>query len=432
MTLKHVGLGLTDVGCKRDHNEDFHLSDDALGLYIVADGMGGHSAGEIASSLAANTVQRVLEANKHVLIDLRDDPSHQNKLAGEKLLERAIQQASAEVNAAAREDRSKRGMGTTLDCVVVAGNRALVGHVGDSRTFLIRHGKVHRLTEDHTMTAVALKAGLMSKEEAVAAEQSNSLTRAVGTHPSVQVDTLLVECQPGDCFLLVTDGFYSYMSEGEVNGLFPQLATGAPLQSLIELAKSRGGRDNITALLVSITGDMARTVKLAPVDTRMMALQQIPLFAHLSYKERSAVLAVSSQRTFPADHPIVLEGAEGDDMYVIVSGRVVVEKEKQRIGELGPGGHFGEMVLVDRAPRSATVRTLEPSDVMVINRNDMMTLMRKETMISVKLLWSFVQTMSERLRTASTGMVAARQELVEQKSEPPSGPEAPFNSTTEG
>jgi CRP-like cAMP-binding protein len=297
---------------------------------------------------------------------------------------------------------------------------------------LIRAGKVHRLTEDHTMTAVALKAGLMTREEAAQAEQNNSLTRAIGTHPSVQVDTLLVECQAGDCFLMLTDGFYSYISEAEVNGLYPQLAMGAPLQSLVDLAKSRGGRDNITALLVNIAGDPTRTMKLAPVDTRMTALQQIPLFAHLSYKERSAVLAISTQRTFPAGHPIVLEGAEGDDMYVVVSGRVVVEKEKQRIGELSAGGHFGEMVLVDRAPRSATVRSLEPTDVMVINRNDMMTLMRKENMISVKLLWSLVQTMSERLRTANTGMVAARQELAGQRDTPEDGQqEAPFNPTSE-
>lgn len=430
MTLKHTGLGLTDVGCQRDHNEDFFLVDDTIGLYVVADGMGGHAAGEEASAIASRTVQEVLKANAHVLTNLAQDPSHNNKLAGEKLLERAIQQASAEVHLAAKRDVSKRGMGTTLDCVVVSGNRALVGHVGDSRTYLLRHNKTHRLTEDHTMVAVALKAGLMTREEAAAAEanHTNSLTRAVGTHQSVQVDTLLVECQPGDCFLLATDGFYSYMQDEEVKGLFPQLGHGAPLQSLIQLAKDRGGRDNITALTVKISGDPAKTMALQAVDTYMGMLQQMPLFAHLSYKERSAVLALSTQRSFPAGHPIVLEGTDGEEMYVLVAGEVVVEKLGQKLGRLGPGNYFGEMVLIDRAARSATVRAVENCEVIMITRSDLMALMKKEQTIAVKLLWSFVQTLTERLRTANTGVVEARKELAIVQA---TGTEAPFIPASE-
>jgi PPM family protein phosphatase len=424
VTLRHAGHGLTDVGNKREHNEDAFLSDDKLGLYAVADGMGGHAAGEVASALAISTVQQLISANVTVLASLARDASHQNKLAAEKLVERAVQEACARIHAAAQADRAKRGMGTTFDCVVVAGNRAIIGHVGDSRIYLLRRGKVHRLTEDHTMMAMALKAGIVKKEDLDESSWASSLTRAVGVQPSVQVDTLLVECQPGDRFLLCSDGLHGYLTDEETPKVLGELPAGVAPRGLISLAKQRGGSDNITAVLVSLMGDLAATLHgTVELDQRMLLLQRIPVFAHMTYKERAAVLSVAANRVFAPGEIIVGEGTKGEDIFIIVSGGVVVEKAGVKIGDLGPGGHFGEMGLVDDAPRSATVRAAVATEAMVISRVDVTTLMRKDQMLAVKLLWSFVQTLSERLRSANVTIITTRSELSKHMAEAPFNPQ---------
>ncbi|MCU0658254.1 MAG: protein phosphatase 2C domain-containing protein [Polyangiaceae bacterium] len=419
MTLKHAGQGLTSVGKKREHNEDSFLVDDALGVYAVADGMGGHAAGEVASRMAIEIFTDQIRQGQAVFQQLQRDPSHDNKVAAQQLVEKAIQEACARIHKTAQGDRSKRGMGTTFDGLVVAGNRAIVGHVGDSRVYLIRQGKVHRLTEDHTMLAMALKAGIGTKEDFANSDWGNSLTRAVGPQPSVQVDTLLIECQAGDRFLLCSDGLHGYLSDEETPQLLGALGSGTPLSRLIDLANERGGKDNITGVMVGLQGDPAPTMHTIPVDTKMGLLEKIPLFAFLNYKERSALLSIITTRHFPLGAAIVQEGSQGEDLYILMQGRVVVEKAGQRIGELASGAYFGEMGLVDNAPRSATVRVLDAAECMVITRADMMTMMRREQMMAVKLLWSFVQTLSERLRHANTGMVEARSKI--------GGPPIPFN-----
>jgi serine/threonine protein phosphatase PrpC len=408
MTLKHAGQGLTSVGKRREHNEDSFLVDDALGLYAVADGMGGHAAGEVASRMAIEIVTEQVKAGQEVLRKLQKDANHDNKLAAQQLIEKAIQEACARIHKAAQGDRSKRGMGTTFDCVVVAGNRAVLGHVGDSRVYLIRQGKVHRLTEDHTMLAMALKAGIGKKEDFADSDWANSLTRAVGPQPSVQVDTLLIECQTGDRFFLCSDGLHGYLSDEEAPQVIASMASGTPLSKMIDLANDRGGKDNITGVLVALHGDPSPTMHTIPIDMKMGLLEKIPLFAFLNYKERSAIFSIITTKNFSAGAEILREGSQGEDLYILTQGRVVVEKAGQRIGELATGDYFGEMGLVDNAPRSATVRALEPTECMVITRADMMSMMRREQMMAVKLLWSFVQTLSERLRNANTGMVEAR------------------------
>ncbi|MCS6898520.1 MAG: protein phosphatase 2C domain-containing protein [Myxococcales bacterium] len=408
MTLKHAGQGLTSVGKKREHNEDSFLVDDALGLYAVADGMGGHAAGEVASRMAIEIVTEQVKAGQEVLWRLQKEANHDNKLAAQQLIEKAIQEACARIHKTAQGDRSKRGMGTTFDCVVVAGNRAVLGHVGDSRVYLIRQGKVHRLTEDHTMLAMALKAGIGKKEDFANSDWANSLTRAVGPQPSVQVDTLLLECQAGDRFFLCSDGLHGYLSDEEAPHVIASLASGTPLSKLIELANDRGGKDNITGVMVALHGDPSPTLHTIPLDTKMGLLEKIPLFAFLNYKERAAIFSIINTRNFSTGTEILREGSPGEDLYILTQGRVSVEKAGQRIGELAMGAYFGEMGLVDNAPRSATVRALEPTECMVITRSDMMNMMRREQMMAVKLLWSFVQTLSERLRNANTGMVEAR------------------------
>ncbi len=404
--------GKTDVGRKRQHNEDAMLVDPLGGLYIVADGMGGHAAGEVASARAVEVVKAHVSANRGILKDLARDPSQTHRAAAASLVEVAIQRACADIFKTATTDSTKRGMGTTFVCLVVSGSKGIIGHVGDSRVYLVRNGQGHRLTEDHTLIASQLKAGTITKDQAATSQYRNVITRAVGIQESVQVDTLIVDLVPGDVFVLCSDGLHGYLSDEEVAALVTSTPLTEQAERFVALANERGGKDNITTVVVGVRGDAASAQEeVVEAQSRMEALKKIPLFRHLTYKEQTAILSIASTRTFPGGREIVSEGQPGEELFVVIRGRVGVEKAGVEIAELRAGGHFGEMGLIDNAPRSATVRAHEPTRVMVISRPDLMALMKKESILAVKLLWSFVQVLSDRLRETNSELSEARQEL---------------------
>lgn len=402
--------GLTDIGRKRNGNEDAFTIDSAHGICIVADGMGGHNAGEIASARVIEIVVKHVVDHFQVMQQLSENPTPRNGHAAQVLIEHAVQVACADIYKAAQADTNKRGMGTTFVGVFVAGGKAVIGHVGDSRVYLFRQGQAHRLTEDHTLISAQLKAGTISKADAAKSPYRNVITRAVGIQESVQVDTLLVDVMPGDLFMLCSDGLHGYLTDEEVPGLLAGTAWDQLPKKLVDLANSRGGKDNITCI-VAVVGGEPDTEATSEASAKIDALRGIPLFEHLTYKEVTAVLAVSGTRTYPGGREIVVEGQPGDELFVVVRGRVAVEKGGVEIAYLTSGGHFGEMGLIDNGPRSATVRATEPTRVMFVTRPELMALMRREPVLAVKLLWSFVQVLSDRLRATNAELSQARQEL---------------------
>jgi serine/threonine protein phosphatase PrpC len=411
LPLTTEAFGLSDVGKKRQHNEDAMLIEPALGLYVVADGMGGHAAGEVASARAIEVAREHLHAHRRAIADLAEDPTPSRRAAATAVVEAAVQRACADIYRTATADPSKRGMGTTFACLIVADGRGVIGHVGDSRVYLVRNGQCHRLTEDHTLVNSQLKAGTISKEQAVSSQYRNVITRAVGIQESVQVDTLIVDLLPKDVFLICSDGLHGYLSDGEIAALVAGHRGEALTAKLVAVANERGGRDNITAVVVCVAGDEAMVGEASEAESRMEALRKIPLFRHLTYKEQTAVLSLATTRSYRAGREIFVEGQPGEELYVVIRGRVSIENSGVEIAELRPGGHFGEMGLIDNAPRSATVRASEHTRVMVISRPDLMNLMRKESILAVKLLWSFVQVLSDRLRLTNSELSEARQEL---------------------
>ncbi len=410
MSLEVSSQAATHVGRKRRRNEDSHLADPDLGLYIVADGMGGQAAGDVASRRAVDVARAHIADRIEVLTRFAENPTQDNRVAAQELVTTAIQAACADLWSMAENDPNLRGMGTTMVCFAIAGDRAVLGHVGDSRCYLVRQGEANRLTEDHTIVAASIKNGTMTKEQAKKSALRSVLTRAVGTQESVQVDALCVEIMPGDVFLICSDGLYGYIEEDEEIASLCEKPKEDLATQLVDLANERGGRDNITAIVLSFQG--------APVTepealTKHEALRGIPLFMHLTYREQAAILAISEVQSYPTDAAIVTEGEPGEDLYVVLRGRVAVEKAGVAITSITAGGYFGEMGLVDDSRRSATVRALEPVRAMVITRADMMNVMRREPVLAVKLLWSFVQGLSQRLRTVNTELSEARAELYE-------------------
>jgi len=402
-----ASFGLSDVGRKRQHNEDAFLADDSLGLYVVCDGMGGHAAGEVASARTIEVVREHVAANRAVLEALAADPSPGNRAAAVALVETAVQRACAAVHELAQADAEKRGMGTTCVVLVVAGEKAVIAHVGDSRVYLIRNSEQHQLTEDHTLVQAQLKQGVITPEQAATSPYRNVITRAVGIQASVQVDTLLSDVLPGDLFLLCSDGLHGYLGDDEG----PRLANGTPIDQLarrlVDLANERGGKDNVTALVVS-TGGPRNDGARGEAEARLEAMRKIPLFQHLSYKEQMAVLAIANARSFNPGQEIVRQGTPAEHLYVVVKGRVVVEAGGTQVAELRAGAHFGEMGLIEQATRSATVRAVEPTRCVVLGRLELLALMRKEPVLAVKLLWSMVHGLAERLRITNAELAEAR------------------------
>lgn len=252
-----ASLGLSDVGRFRPHNEDSYLTDDEVGLYIVADGVGGNAKGEVASAESVDLVHSWVRRWRSTVEDYRTTPTDDNRALVRRLLESAVQSACYMVFGMGELDPEQRGMSTTLSSLLMAGGVGFIAQVGDSRVYRARGGKTVQLTEDHTLINYKLKHGLITPEEAARAPGKNVITRAVGHRDYVEVDTLEVEALAGDRFMLCSDGLHGYLLDGELDSLLEGEAP-AVAERLIALANARGGRDNITVVLVDVTSD-ART-----------------------------------------------------------------------------------------------------------------------------------------------------------------------------
>jgi protein phosphatase len=244
--------GLSDIGRRRSLNEDSFLADDSLGLYAVADGVGGHAKGEVASAQSVEEAHCFVSGGRATIETFVRHPSQETFHAVRRLVESAVQAACYMVFGMGEQDPNSKGMSTTISVLVIVDRIAVMAQVGDSRVYRLRAGVAQQLTEDHTLVNYKLKHGLITPEEAASSPGKNVITRAVGHRDYVQVDTVEVNVERGDRFLLCSDGLHVYLKDHEI----AERLAGEPLehvaQGLIDLANQRGGRDNITALLVDV------------------------------------------------------------------------------------------------------------------------------------------------------------------------------------
>ena len=245
--MQYHSAGLTDVGQRRKLNEDAFFVDDDLGLYVVADGMGGHAAGEIASQEAVDTVHGMVSRGHDALDRVaQGDTSEDSLRRAIRIVESAVQAATYMVFGL-----EQQGMGTTVSVLAMCGDYGITAQVGDSRIYLIRGHAVEPLTEDHTLVAWQLKQGIITEDEAARSPHRNVITRAVGSREYVQVDTGFFEVQPSDAFMLCSDGLHGYLQDDEIPEVIDMGPRGAA-ERFIQMANSRGGRDNITAIVVNV------------------------------------------------------------------------------------------------------------------------------------------------------------------------------------
>ncbi len=276
MTLGRTAAA-TDPGRRRRHNEDAYACEPPL--FAVADGIGGAQAGELASSLAAEV--------------LRDD-SGDGRGGGEQRVEQLIQEANRRVYDRQTQDAAVSGMGTTMTLALVEESVVWIGHVGDSRAYRIRNGKLEQLTEDHSLVAELVRSGKLSPEEAESHPQRSVVTRALGTDPDVDVDTFRVDARPGDLFFLCSDGLTSMVDDDtileEIRSNRADLRGTA--KALVRAANRGGGEDNITVVFFEIASEGAteRTVSLPPPqedeEDTLTEVDHVPAIAVEEPKER--------------------------------------------------------------------------------------------------------------------------------------------------
>ena len=254
LTLKFRSSAVTDIGRKRTINQDSLYADDELGLWIVADGMGGHAAGEVASR---ETVMNIAGSVRRVSSVEGGAPWEQNADSNEALqiamrtLEAAVQSATYLLFSMSEFDLDMQGMGTTVSAMLHCKGRAAIAQVGDSRVYRIRDGQAEQLTEDHTLVNWQLRQGLITAEQALLSKKKNVITRAVGNNDYVEVDLFTVGMKSGDYFLLCSDGLHGYFSDFEMGQIVERYGLDST-PKFIELANERGGKDNITAMVLVV------------------------------------------------------------------------------------------------------------------------------------------------------------------------------------
>jgi serine/threonine protein phosphatase PrpC/CRP-like cAMP-binding protein len=398
----------------RDLNEDNFLVDKKLALAIVADGMGGHAAGEVASALAVRLIHQEVR-KRFDFIRAYDLGEAERDAAREihHIMETAVLRACSRIHEEAKADASKRGMGTTLSALLVTGAHGFVAHVGDSRIYLYRNGKIQQVTEDHTVYNELVKRGRLSKEQIEKVAQKNAVTRAVGVYERVDVDTLMLDLLPGDQFLLASDGLHGYINhQAELEPYFEDDDGERAAAELVELANKKGGKDNITCLLVRIgQADQSTAEQARRLAQKREALANMPLFSRLQERELLRIMQVAEVLEFQAGEEVMREGDRGDELFIVVDGSLQIVRGEQVLSEVGPGEHFGEMALIRSSPRSATVRAIEKSELISIRRADFFAILRKEYELAVKLLWQFLGVLADRLDQTSRDLSTAKEEL---------------------
>ncbi|HEX3161593.1 MAG TPA: Stp1/IreP family PP2C-type Ser/Thr phosphatase [Pseudolabrys sp.] len=247
----------TDPGMVRSHNEDSIGTDAEIGLAVLADGMGGYNAGEVASGIAV----AMLTTEMKQALDTHEP--HALDASGETLAEKFVRENSAKANAAiyqtAKSQPQYSGMGTTLVVALFFDNRMTVGHIGDSRLYRLRKDGFEQVTRDHSLLQEQIDSGMLTKEQARYSQNKNLVTRAVGIDPEVETEIHTYNVEPGDIYLLCSDGLSDMVQDEDIHSTLSTLQSNLPLaaKQLVQLANDCGGRDNISVILVRILEDFA-------------------------------------------------------------------------------------------------------------------------------------------------------------------------------
>ncbi len=404
----------TDVGRVRSRNEDNLAVVPELNAFIVADGMGGHKGGDEASRQACLAIEDYLRARASVVRGYDGDPRPVRRREVVRLLQEAIRSASERIVLEAEVHPDRQGMATTVVVAVLAGGRAFVAHVGDSRAYLLRDGDADLLTEDHSLFFELVRQGRLSRSAMSSFPYRNVVTRALGIRGSATADIVDFDLWPRDRLLLCTDGLHSYLDEAMVARMAGAGDPGAngragrvreAVRRLVDHANESGGNDNITAILIDVlrvSGDEA------VLRARGRVIASLPIFATLPLADRMRLASLCDPRILEDGEVLFREGDGADGLYAVLEGEIEVRRGGDRIAAFGPGHELGEMSLLERHQRLVTGVATRPSEVLFLSRATFDAVIRRSPILASRLLANLVRVLAHRLRDTNDELAILR------------------------
>lgn len=382
----------TDVGKVRTANEDAFYVDPDGRLFLVADGMGGQNAGEVASSMAVQELRAELEDDfaRKTCDRFLNDPSLDTRREVQQLLVSAVQAVHGRIYDRAQEELDKRGMGTTLEAMLVLGRDAFLVHVGDSRIYLVRDRSVLQVTQDHSLLETLLAAGRGSRDELRKSTMKNAVVNALGATPDLAVDTLHISLSTGDKFLLCSDGLHEYFAdEEELGTVLDSLPGEAGVGRLVEMANERGGKDNITAVLVWVLAVPGPQIS-RDLKHDLQALKSSALFSGLTLQEAIQALRVCVEREVRAGEALPRITTGDDTAYIVLEGTIVTA----RGDSIGPGTIVHPQALVGGEEPDGLAHSPFVARVLAVRRNDFLRLCNEHRALGIKLLTNLCLVLS--------------------------------------
>ncbi|MFH0946656.1 MAG: protein phosphatase 2C domain-containing protein [Planctomycetota bacterium] len=381
--------GKTDIGRLRETNEDACLIDRELGLFAVSDGVGGRSAGEVAASLTMEALGRHVRKHRAVVQKVRSEKAAHRQLL--ELVTTAAQEACRMVHRSASSESGRSGMACTLTALLVAGNRAAMAHVGDTRLYLVRDGACEQLSTDHTMAHELVLRGTLTAAEAQGSRYASVLTRAIGSHETVEVESLILDVLPDDTFLICSDGLSgSFEGLSEIAGLLAEQDLASIPSRLIDLANDRGGRDNITALVLRAQASDVEQEQMhrlgRQIRSQVQALREQHLFAGLRYANLLRLLELSRLEEHAPGEIVLSPGQSFGRMLLVMEGRYLLEAEGQDSRALGPSACIGHAALLSEQSFPATLRAEQSSKLLSLEGSRFQALCSRRPWLGVDLL----------------------------------------------
>ena len=394
--MRIVGKGITDTGLRRSRNEDFILVDNDLHLYIVCDGVGGAGNGNVASKMAAETCAKFIKNSTSVFEEFYKT----GKISIlEQLVKTSMQEACSEVFYAAHKNPDLTGMASTMTAVLFINDRAILGHVGDSRLYLVRNNQVYIVTEDHTLGREVRERSVMSEEEIKKNKLDHILNRSIGFYKSVEIDTLIFDILPGDELILCSDGLHNYLRTPVQ--LIPMLEhdeVNTSLKEMVTFALNGGGSDNISVIVIQTKLEESMYMGFESGRTELLndfsIFNKIYLFNDLNFIRINRLLNVCETTDYEAGETIYTKGDKVNGVYVIYNGSVDKFDGENCLGSLIKGMFFGQASLMMDFTAPYSIITKEDCTILHISSKNYRRLCRSHPKFGVKLLENFIKGFS--------------------------------------
>lgn len=390
MRSDHGAVSLTG---RRDNNEDAMLCLPRQGVFAVSDGMGGLDAGEVASQMAIESLQEAVPRINKLRGQLAEGGGSEHKIALADLLDDLFQETTATIH---RHGISRQlRLGATLTTGILTSSSMFITHVGDSRFYIVRDGKAAPLTEDHSVAALRLRQGKITREQYATSDKRNLLYQALGVVHEVEPDFLEIELEDSDILLFCSDGVWGSLSNKQISNLarFDDMQDAA--RYLVDTAFRQGSDDNLTAVVYRYRKPLVAR------ENWEWLLRGSPLFSHFTHAERLRLAPFLHEVEASPGAVLCQEGELGEELFVLLEGEVVITRHDVELVRLQPPRHFGEIALALRCARTATVTATTACRLLVMHRDQVDDLIRRSPRLGARFTTRLLENLARRVVSLS-------------------------------